>query len=77
MAKWNKIANALLWILGALIVLGQIFAVVNYYVFDSGFNFQLRDIWLLITAIGLLFLPNEIKNKVRFLIRKLNPLRRK
>ncbi len=76
MKRWNKIANALLWILGATIVIAQTFAVFNYYVFDSGVKIQLVDIVVLLTAVGLLFLPNEIKNKVRSVIRNANPFKK-
>ncbi|WP_282080867.1 hypothetical protein [Aquimarina algiphila] len=73
MRKWNKIINGVLWILGLLVVLGQAYSVIRYYFFDSGVKLETYDFILLILAIGLLFLQTEVKNKVRSIIRNINP----
>ncbi len=76
MAKWNKIANSILWVLGLLVVIGQGYSVIRYYFFDSGVQLAPYDFLLLICAIGLLFLQTEVKNKLRLIIGYFNPFKK-
>ncbi|MFL1896774.1 hypothetical protein ACJRPK_13795 [Aquimarina sp. 2-A2] len=74
MRNWNKVGNAILWLLGCVIFIAQGFKLIKYYFFDSTVKMDAHDLILLVCGIGLMFLQTVLKDKAKQIIKNANPL---